>query len=70
MRERASTPEELELANNLLEAHIRRYSDARVEIERVTQIGLTNPKQLLTLLIDGCDVDAYEIYFSLQVFIT
>ena len=49
MRGRAGSEKELELARALLQAHVDRYTQARVEIERIVQIGITYPRRLLTL---------------------
>ena len=55
MKEKATTREELLLAVKLKEKHMERYSGARVEIERLIQIGINDPKELMTTAFDAMD---------------
>ena len=59
LKEGAPSQQDLQLANSLLDSHVQRYSDARQEIERVIQIGVSSPRHLLTIMIDGYSVDAF-----------
>ena len=52
-RERASSHQNLTLATEL--KHILRYSGARVEIDRVIQLSIQDPKQMLSISLDGMD---------------
>ena len=55
MRERARSEKDLELAQTLMSSHVDRYSNARLEIERLNQLGVLHPKRVLTLMLDCMD---------------
>ena len=55
MTQQAKTDGDLELVRALRDVHVARYSDARLEIERITQIGVNDPKKLMTVSMDGMD---------------
>ena len=46
---------ELEQAKGLKKNHVHRYSSARIEINRLVQLGITHPRDFVTLMIDGMD---------------
>ena len=55
MQEQAKTERGLELARACMATHVDRYSKARLEIDRQTQIGVVYPKKVLTATFDGMD---------------
>ena len=69
MKEKAKTEGDLALARSLMELHVRRYSQARLEIERLVRIGISDPKQLLTITLDTMDNKkgcfCFWIFFSI-----
>ena len=46
---------ELERAKALKKNHVSRYSNARIEINRLIQLGITHPREYVTFMFDGMD---------------
>ena len=55
MKERAISHQHVKLALELKEKHIKVYSGARVEIERLIQIAVQEPQRMLSISTDGMD---------------
>ena len=55
MKEKSSSHQDLTCAIALKDRHIQKYTGARVEVGRLTQISIQEPKRLLDVSFDGMD---------------